>query len=80
MIRKIRARTLVVHGVDDRIVSPTAVEWLTSLRTDWTLIQMEDTGHTPQLDAPVRFVKVVEEWLEGFRETGQNAKRATSLT
>ena len=68
MIRMIRARTLVVHGVDDRIVSPTAVEWLTSLRTDWTLIQMEDTGHTPQLDAPVRFVKVVEDWLGAVRE------------
>ena len=68
MIRKIRARTLVVHGVDDRIVSPTAVEWLTSLRTDWTLIQMEDTGHTPQLDAPVRFVKVIEDWLEAVPE------------
>lgn len=63
MIRRIRARTLVVHGLADRIVSPTAVEWLSSLRSDWDLVQMEDTGHTPQLDAPVRFVGVVEAWL-----------------
>ncbi len=63
-IRKITAPTLVVHGLDDPIVSPTAVEWLCSLRSDWKLVQMDDTGHTPQLDAPVRFSRVVEEWLE----------------
>lgn len=63
MIRSITAPTLVVHGLEDRIVSPTAVEWLCSLRPDWELAQMEDTGHTPQLDAPVRFTKVLEDWL-----------------
>ena len=63
MIRRIVAPTLVIHGVADQIVSPTAVEWLCSLRHDWELVQMEDTGHTPQLDAPVRFVGVVESWL-----------------
>jgi pimeloyl-ACP methyl ester carboxylesterase len=68
MVRRIQARTLVVHGVEDRIVSPTAVEWLASLRADWTLVQMEDTGHTPQLDAPVRFAGIVEGWLETDRE------------
>lgn len=68
IVRRIQARTLVVHGVEDRIVSPTAIEWLASLRADWTLVQMEDTGHTPQLDAPVRFAGVVEGWLEADRE------------
>lgn len=63
MIRRITAPTLVVHGLEDPIVSPTAVEWLVSLRLDWELIQMEDTGHTPQLDAPVRFAETVTPWL-----------------
>ncbi len=63
MIRRIQAPTLIVHGVDDQIVSPGWVEWLHSLRSDWDLIQMEDTGHTPQLDAPVRFFKEVQRWL-----------------
>ena len=63
-IRKITAPTLVVQGLEDRIVSPTAVEWLVSLRLDWELIQMEDTGHTPQLDAPVRFVEAITPWLD----------------
>ena len=64
MIRDIKAPTLVVHGVEDPIMSRTAVEWLCSLRLDWTLVQMEDTGHTPHIDAAVRFVGIVEPWLE----------------
>lgn len=63
MIREIGAPTLVVHGVRDRILSPTSVEWLCSLRPDWKLIQMEDTGHTPQIEAPVRFMAILGPWL-----------------
>lgn len=64
MIRAIRAPTLVVQGVTDPVVSPTSVGWLCSLRLDWELVRMEDTGHTPQIDAPVRFLSVIEPWLE----------------
>jgi glycerol-3-phosphate dehydrogenase len=62
-IRNITAPTLVIHGIEDQLVSPTSVEWLCSLRPDWDLIQLEDTGHTPQLDAPVRLVGTIEPWL-----------------
>jgi len=64
IIRAIKAPTLVIHGLEDRIVSPTAIEWLCSLRPDWDLVQLEDTGHTPQLDAPVRLVGTIVPWLE----------------
>lgn len=63
MIRRIKAPTLVVHGTADRFVSPNSVEWLCGLRLDWELVQMDDTGHTPQLDAPVRFLGIVLPWL-----------------
>lgn len=63
MIRKIKAPTLVVHGVEDRLVSPTSVEWLCSLRSDWKLIQLDDIGHTPQLEAVERLETVVVAWL-----------------
>ena len=55
MILAIEAPTLVVQGVSDHIVSPTAVEWLCALRPDWELVHLDDTGHTPQMDAPHRF-------------------------
>ena len=63
MIRAITAPTLVVQGISDHIVSPTAVERICRLRPDWKLVQMEDTGHTPQMDAPLRFLAEVEPWL-----------------
>ncbi len=65
MVRAITAPTLVVQGVSDHIVSPSAVEWLCGLRPDWDLVQMPDTGHTPQMDAPLRFLSVLEPWLAG---------------
>jgi glycerol-3-phosphate dehydrogenase len=68
MIRDIKAPTLVVQGTADRIVSPTSVEWMCRLRPDWTLVQMDDTGHTPQIDAPVRFTTVIEPWLDDHIE------------
>lgn len=64
IIREIAAPTMVIHGLEDRIVSPTAVEWLCSLRPDWDLVQLGDTGHTPQLDAPVRLVGTIVPWLD----------------
>jgi pimeloyl-ACP methyl ester carboxylesterase len=63
MVRRVEAATLVVHGVSDHIVSPTAVKWLCSLQPEWELVQLDDTGHTPQMDAPLRFLSVVEPWL-----------------
>lgn len=67
MIRDIKAHTLVLHGVDDPIVSRTSVEWLCALRPDWALAQMDDTGHTPQIDASVRTWSVIESWLGSRR-------------
>ncbi len=73
MIREIAAPTLVIQGVWDHIVSPTAVQWMCSLRPDWELVRMEATGHTPQLDAPVRFMGVVGPWLEDGRNRENTA-------
>jgi hypothetical protein len=39
------------------------VAWLCSLRLDWLLVEMEDTGHTPQLDAPMRTISILEPWV-----------------
>jgi glycerol-3-phosphate dehydrogenase len=73
MIRAIKAPTLVVTGMADPVVSPSSVAWLCSLRLDWKLVLMEDTGHTPQIDSPVRFVSVVEPWLRAQLEEEMTA-------
>lgn len=71
MVRQITTPTLVVQGVEDRIISRTAVEWLCFIRPDWELIQLEDTGHTPQIDAPIRTLSVIRPWLEGAEVGGR---------
>lgn len=66
MIRKVKAPTLVLHGLEDKIVRPSWVEWMCHLRPDWELVQMVDTGHVPQLDAPVRTMGILTPWLEAL--------------
>jgi pimeloyl-ACP methyl ester carboxylesterase len=63
MIRDIKAPTLIIQGISDPIISRTSCEWLCWIRPDWDLVQLEDTGHTPQIDAPIRTVGVIESWL-----------------
>ena len=76
MIRRIKAPTLVVHGFEDRLVSPTSVEWMCSLRPDWDLVQLDDTGHTPQLDAVDELASVVVPWLQASQMTRRPAELA----
>ena len=64
MIRDVRAPTLIVQGWDDPIVSPTSVDHMASLRPDWDLVRLDSTGHTPQIDSPVRLMAVIDGWLD----------------
>jgi pimeloyl-ACP methyl ester carboxylesterase len=74
MILSIEAPTLVVQGTADHIVSPTSVEWLCTLRPDWDLVHLDDTGHTPQMDAPGRFLAVVRDWLSPAQDEAVGAE------
>jgi len=62
-VGRIEARTLVVHGVQDRLVPIEASRELVRLRSDWKLVELEDTGHVPQLERPEAFLEIVESWL-----------------
>ena len=63
MVSDIRARALIVQGDRDRLVSVEAARELAAARRDWRLEVLEDVGHVPQLEAPERFLAVVEPWL-----------------
>jgi glycerol-3-phosphate dehydrogenase len=78
MVLSIEAPTLVIQGMSDHIVSPTSVEWLCTLRPDWELVQLDDTGHTPQMDAPRRFLAVVKDWLAPRSTLAEEAVGAES--
>ena len=63
MVAAIRTRALIVQGERDRLVRVEAVRGLVAARPDWRLEVLEDVGHVPQLEAPGRFLGVVEPWL-----------------
>jgi pimeloyl-ACP methyl ester carboxylesterase len=63
MISRVKAPTLLIQGVHDRVIAPGSIRWLASLRPDWRLEMMEDTAHCPQLDTPERFVALIDDWL-----------------
>lgn len=62
-VHRIASPTLVIHGAQDRIVSPRAVTRLMEERPDWDLVMLEDVGHVPQLEAPELVAHHMLDWL-----------------
>ena len=62
-MNKVEAPTLVVHGELDRLIPVAAARDLVRRRPDWTLEIFEGVGHVPMMEAPDRFLKVVNQWL-----------------
>src|SRR3954468_16585259 len=56
---------LIVFGDRDRLVHISSARALSARHPDLDVAIMEGIGHAPQLDAPQRFVDVVDEWLRG---------------
>ena len=63
MIAAIRAKTLIIQGEQDRLVRVESARALHAARPDWRLEVLDDVGHVPQLEAPERFLAIVEPWL-----------------
>jgi pimeloyl-ACP methyl ester carboxylesterase len=81
MIAGIRAPALIVQGERDRLVSLEAARVLAQARPDWRLEVLDGVGHVPQMEAPERFLAVVEPWLRGDqRQAPERAYAATSGT
>jgi pimeloyl-ACP methyl ester carboxylesterase len=65
-LRRIAGRVgvpvLVIHGDRDRLAS-VATARAAARRHRWDLEVFAGIGHVPQIEAPERFVRVVESWL-----------------
>jgi pimeloyl-ACP methyl ester carboxylesterase len=60
----IRTPALLVHGGADHLV-PAVNAWQAARNhSNWDLVVLPDVGHLPQVEAPERFVGVVERWLD----------------
>jgi pimeloyl-ACP methyl ester carboxylesterase len=63
-VASLTSRTLVVWGDRDALVGRPVIEHLVARRPDWRTVVLPDAGHTPMLEAPDRYVAVVQAWLE----------------
>ena len=63
MVAGIRAGALIIQGERDRLVRVEAARALAAARPDWRLEVLDDIGHVPQIEAPRRFLALVEPWL-----------------
>ena len=63
MVAGIRMGALLIQGQRDRLVRVESTRALAAARPDWRLEVMDDVGHVPQLEAPERFLAIVEPWL-----------------
>jgi pimeloyl-ACP methyl ester carboxylesterase len=64
MVRRVRAPTLLINGMQDRLVRIETARALAAQRPDWQFEVMDDVGHVPQLERPEQFLKIVEPWLQ----------------
>ncbi len=65
MASKVTARTLVIHGEEDRIVPSASARWLREIRPDWEVKVMPGVGHVPMLEQPKETFEIIAEWWEG---------------
>jgi pimeloyl-ACP methyl ester carboxylesterase len=63
LTRRAHGPALVIHGVQDRLVPVTFAREAVAWHDDWELVELEDAGHIPQMEVPVRWIAVVEDWL-----------------
>jgi pimeloyl-ACP methyl ester carboxylesterase len=62
-LQSIQCPVLLIHGMEDTIVSPASAEWAIQERPDWRLELLAGIGHVPQLEAPEVFGDLVEDFL-----------------
>jgi len=64
LVERVRVPVLVIHGRKDRLVNVALARRAAGGRPNWKLVEFEDIGHAAQMEAPERWVRTVEDWLE----------------
>ncbi len=62
-VRSVSCPVLVVHGERDRLVPVSAARGAARAYPNWSLAELPDVGHVPQLEAPQETAAAVTEWL-----------------
>lgn len=64
LVDQVSQPTLLVHGVEDPLVSIDSARWVMARRPDWDFAELHEIGHVPMLEAPDLFVDTVVRWLK----------------
>ncbi|HTM22874.1 MAG TPA: alpha/beta fold hydrolase [Kofleriaceae bacterium] len=59
----VRAPALILHGARDRVIHPATAEALATGLPHAQLVVLDGIGHVPQLEAPRRVARLIEEFL-----------------
>jgi pimeloyl-ACP methyl ester carboxylesterase len=74
-IRDVASPVLVIHGQRDRLVPVSVARMAAKSHPNWTLAELPDIGHVPQLEAPAQTAAAIKTWLSA---SGKPAARAAS--
>jgi pimeloyl-ACP methyl ester carboxylesterase len=66
IVSSVKCPVLVIHGRSDRLVPVGFAEAAARMRPDWDLRLLPKVGHVPQMEAPERWLALVEGWLAGL--------------
>lgn len=66
IVNSVKCPVLVIHGRSDRLVPVGFAESAARMRPDWDLRLLPKVGHVPQMEAPERWLGLVEGWLAGL--------------
>jgi pimeloyl-ACP methyl ester carboxylesterase len=73
-IRSVACPVLLVHGTRDRLVPLAAARAAVRANPSWSLVEMLDVGHVPQLEAPRETAWAITDWLgSAGRRAAQSA-------
>ena len=67
-----RCPTLVIHGIQDHMISYRRIERLAQRRPDWQVNFIDGAGHNPHLEAASEVVSLIDEFLSNQSPAAQN--------
>ena len=74
-LRAIDCPVLLIHGQRDRLVPVAAARAVVRSHPAWTLVELPDIGHVPQLEAPAETAHAMRTWLAKSGAAGPAAPR-----
>lgn len=64
VVHRVSQPTLLIHGLRDGVIQVQTAKWIAQQRPDWTAVYLKDLGHVAMIEAPEKFLAVIDTWLK----------------